>query len=259
MLRLLLTRRWLSLIAVLVVIVPTFVALGFWQLDRYDQRRASNAAIERNAGADPVPLESLLGVGEPVRSAIEWRPVTASGRYDNEYTLLVRNRTAGANGAPGFHVLTPLVTQDGTAILVNRGWIPYGESAVTSVTPPTPPGGEVTVVGRLRPTERGSAAGLPAGQIAKIDTAAIGADLPYDTYAGYVELVSEEPTAEPAPTLLDVPNRGVGPHLAYAVQWFLFAAIAIGGFGYLLRREAGEGQEQEQRPLLIPSQGARTR
>ena len=52
----------------------------------------------------------------------EWRSVEASGTYDTGAEVLIRNRSF--DGAPGYHVVTPLVIADGTALLVNRGWIP---------------------------------------------------------------------------------------------------------------------------------------
>ncbi len=248
MLRLLRTRRWLTLLGLVVILAPTFVRLGIWQLDRLDQRRAKNAIISHNINAAPVPVDTLVGTDRAVAKNDEWRLVVARGRYDPTHDLLVRSRTASENGEPGFHVLAPLVTESGAALLVDRGWIPYGATARETPQAPAPPEGVVTVVGRLRPSERQPSRGprdgpdVPAGQVVRIDVPRIAGGVPYPLYGGYVELVSERPSATPAPTLLDTPSLGEGPHLAYAVQWFLFAAIAIGGFWYLLLRESHEDQ-----------------
>lgn len=260
MLRLLLTRRYLALLGLVVVLVPTFIRLGFWQLDRLDQRRAKNAIISGNIHAVPVPIATLTGPDRPATKSEEWRPVTASGRYDPAHELLVRNRTATADGQPGFHVLTPLITADGVALLVDRGWIPFGETARDTPKAPAPPAGDVAVVGRLRPSERQPShgprdgAGVPAGQVVRIDVPRIGTSLPYSLYDGYVELVSQSPGATPGPILLDTPGLSEGPHLAYAVQWYLFASIAVGGFGYLLYKEAREGESTHATPTKIPEQ-----
>jgi cytochrome oxidase assembly protein ShyY1 len=259
-LRLLLTRRWLALLGVVVVLVPTFIRLGFWQLDRLDQRRAKNAIISRNIHAEPVPVATLTGPARPATKDEEWRPVTASGRYDTTHELLVRNRTSTADGQPGFHVLTPLITTDGVALLVDRGWIPFGETARDTPKAPAPPAGDVTVVGRLRPSERQPSrgprdgAGVPAGQVVRIDVPRISTTLPYPAYGGYVELVSQSPDAKPSPTLLDTPELSEGPHLAYAVQWYLFASIAVGGFWYLLFREAREEEGARFPSTKVPEQ-----
>lgn len=257
-LRRLLTRRWLSLLGAVAVLAPTFVALGLWQLDRLEQRRDRNAGITRNIDHEPVPLDELLSLSQPVDKPIEWRQVTMTGRYDAGRTVLVRNRTSTDNGPPGFHVLVPLVAGTGAALLVDRGWIPYGQTATETPTPPAPPSGPVTVVGRLRPTEHGGiGAGLPTGQVARFDVPEIGASLPYDVYDGFAELVSENPSPASAPTPLDEPSPSDGPHLSYAVQWFVFAAIAVSGFCYLFVREARE-EPATKPPALIPRQQART-
>jgi cytochrome oxidase assembly protein ShyY1 len=259
-LRLLLTRRWLALLGLVVILVPTFIRLGFWQLDRLDQRRAKNAIISRNIHAASVPVATLTGPERPATKGDEWRPVTASGRYDPTHELLVRNRTATADGQPGFHVLTPLITTGGVVLLVDRGWIPFGETARDTPEAPAPPAGETTVIGRLRPSERQPSrgprdgAGVPAGQVVRIDVPRIGATLPYSVYGGYVELVSQTPDTKPSPTLLDTPGLSEGPHLAYAVQWYLFATIAVGGFCYLLFREAREGEATHTPATKIPEQ-----
>ena len=260
MLRLLLTRRWLALLGLVVILVPTFVRLGFWQLDRLDQRRAKNAIISRNIHATPVPVATLAGPDQPAAKGDEWREVTASGRYDPTHELLVRNRTATADGQPGFHVLTPLITANGVALLVDRGWIPFGETARDTPKAPPPAEGEVAVVGRLRPSEHQPArgprdgAGVPPGQIVRIDIPRIGTTLPYSLYGGYAELVSQSPDTKPAPILLDTPGLSEGPHLSYAVQWFLFASIAVGGFCYLLFREAREEESARVPSTKIPQQ-----
>ncbi len=258
MLRLLLTRRWLSLLGLVIVLVPTFIALGFWQLDRLDQRRDRNAIIDANVDAPPAPLDAVLSPSSQVDRTTEWRQLTATGRYDVGQTLLVRNRTARPNGPPGFHVLVPLVTSDGTAVVVDRGWIPYGEAATDTPIPADPPSGTVSVVGRLRPAQAGGLGnGLPAGQIARVDLPAIAAGITYPIYSGFLELVREDPAPASAPVLLDTPSPSEGPHLAYAVQWHLFAAIAVVGFCYLLLRESRE-QQPPASPTLIPRQTART-
>jgi len=73
-------------------------------------------------------------------------------------------------------------------------------------------------------------------------------------FGGYAELVSQSPDTKPSPTLLDTPELSEGPHLAYAVQWYLFASIAVGGFCYLLFREAREEKGARMPSTKIPEQ-----
>ena len=101
-----------------------------------------------------------------------------TGRYDAGHKLLVRNRPF--DGQVGFHVLAPLVTAAGPALLVDRGWVPAGEDATVVPDVPAPPPGEVTVTVRLRPSEPASTTGTPPrGQVTRIDVSAIaGSSLP---------------------------------------------------------------------------------
>jgi cytochrome oxidase assembly protein ShyY1 len=116
-----------------------------------------------------------------------------------------------------------------------------GESATDVPRVPAAPTGEVTVVARVRPTEPASTTGTPPrGQVTRIDVASIRRDLPYDVYAGYGDLVREQPAPRKAPQLLPPPETSEGPHLAYAVQWFLFACCALAGYVILARREAAD-------------------
>jgi cytochrome oxidase assembly protein ShyY1 len=237
--RFLLSPRWLRLIAAALVVAAGCVALGFWQLDRFHQKQARSDLVHENVAAEPVPADELLGDGRALPAAEEWRRVEAHGRYDEAHELLVRNRPL--EGSTGYYVLTPLVTDDGPALLVNRGWVPVGATARTRPEVPSAPAGEVTVIARMRPSEPSDHKAAPlAGQVRRIDVAAIAATLPYDVYGGYGELVEQRPAAAASPTVLPEPEPGLGPHLAYAFQWWLFAVIALVGVAVLARREARE-------------------
>jgi cytochrome oxidase assembly protein ShyY1 len=238
--RFLLSRRWLGLGAAALVVAACCVLLALWQLDRLDQRQARNDLVRQNAAAGPVEVGDLLAVGRSPAAGDVWRRVVATGRYDDDRQVLVRNRAL--DGPTGYFVLTPLVTEDGPALLVNRGWVPAGRSAAGPGTVPPPPGGSVTAQGRVRLAEEADGGGAaPAGQVRRIDVPAIASDLPYDVYGGYVDLVSQEPAPREAPTPIPAPEPEPGPHLAYAFQWLVFGGIAIGGLVVLARREAREG------------------
>lgn len=239
MYRFLLSPRWLRLIAAALVVAAGCVVLGFWQLDRFDQRRARNDLVHTNVATEPVAPDELLAVGRALPPAEQWRQIEAHGRYDEAHELLVRNRPF--EGSTGYYVLTPLVTDDGPALLVNRGWVAVGATARTLPEVPAAPAGEVTVVARVRPSEPSDEnAGLPRGQVRRIDVPAIAATLPYDVYGGYGELVEQRPAPATSPAALPEPDPGLGAHLAYAFQWWVFAVIALGGVVMLARREARE-------------------
>jgi cytochrome oxidase assembly protein ShyY1 len=243
-----------------VVATVAMVWAGLWQLRRLDERRDRNAAIRERAAAPVAPASAVLDPEESVdeaRAAAEWRNVEARGTYDAGAQVLIRNRSL--DGAPGYHVVTPLVMADGTAMLVNRGWIPLSPEAGAAPDVPEPTPGGVTVVGRLRGSqERGALGPTDAGdgtlaQLARVDVARIAQQVPYPLLPAYVELESQDPAApQPLPRLIPAPELDEGPHLAYAVQWFIFATLAVGGWVLLVRRErqsvraSGQGSNQGQ-------------
>ncbi|MGC5010030.1 SURF1 family protein [Streptosporangium sp. DT93] len=246
MYRFLLTPRWLALHVVVLLVIPAFLLLGQWQFGRFEERSANSDQVTTNLAAPPVPIRELTSPGGTVSPRDRHRAVTAAGTYDTGASLLVRRRTQDRK--VGFYVLTPLTLADGTGVLVNRGWIKAGATADSVPPVPAPPSGEVTVTGRLRPSETEESsgirdrAGLPAGQVLLIDTAAIGRRLPYRLLGGYVELTGQSPAVEPAPAPVPAPEVGGGGglNLAYSVQWWLFIGIAIVGWAMLIRREAAD-------------------
>ena len=124
MYRFLLSLRWLRLLAGAIAVAVGCVALGSWQLDRLEQRHQRNSVIEHSVAAPAAAAADVLAVGRAPASTDQWRRVTATGRYDVNHQMLVRNRPFDGN--VGFYVLTPLVTDSGPALLVNRGLGPSG-------------------------------------------------------------------------------------------------------------------------------------
>jgi cytochrome oxidase assembly protein ShyY1 len=229
--------------------VPGCIELGQWQLHRLHHAQADNRLIRDNSRANPEPVDHLTSVGGAITQDRRWHAVEVRGTYDAGHTLLVRNRVR--DGGPGFQVLTPVVTGDGTAALVDRGWVSAPLSGSLPEVP-APPSDPVVVTGLLRPTEtqpsRGphDSADVPAGQVVRIDVPRISKGLPYPVFAGYVDLQAQDP---PAPVVdgssLPDPNAVPGSetemlHLAYASQWFVFAGIGPLGFLLLVRREAAD-------------------
>ncbi|MFC4588099.1 SURF1 family cytochrome oxidase biogenesis protein [Sphaerisporangium corydalis] len=252
MYRFLLRPRWLAFHLLVLVLIPSFVLLGRWQFGRYEERSASSSLATGNLAAAPVALTSLDTPGGTVPASVRFRGVTASGHFDPAHELLVRRRVQ--NGQPGFFVLTPLVTADGTAVVVNRGWVPMGPTAETPPEVPPAPLGEVTVTGRLRQSETEDSTGindrpgLPPRQVLLIDTPGIGKGMPYELFGGYVELTAQRPASATAPEPVPEPDVGGGGglNLAYGVQWWLFIGIAIGGWIMLIRREARDLQTERE-------------
>ncbi|MFB6956491.1 SURF1 family protein [Streptomyces sp. NPDC056309] len=245
MYRFLLTRQWVILTIVAIALIPTMIRLGFWQLHRHEHKVALNQVIAESLAARPVPAESLTSPGATVKHADLYRRVTAKGHFDTSAEEVVRRRT-NDNGDIGYHVLTPFVLEDGRILLVNRGWVPADASQTTFPTIPAPARGEITVTGRLMPDETTAASGikdvkgLPDRQVMLISSTQQAERLGKQVLGGYVQLTSPAPQGG-SPQLLPDPEHGdIGPHLAYAIQWWLFTAGVPVGWVILMRREARE-------------------
>lgn len=236
MYRFALRPRWLLAHLVVLALAGAFALAGVWQLNRLDERRARNELVQRRSRMPEAPLTEVLRRPDDV----EYRVVLAKGGYDTAQEVVLLGRDD--RGRPGNHVLTPLVTEDGNAILVDRGWVPpdLDRPPVKEAAPPE----SVAVAGVLLPSE---ASPLSTGRervqrIYQIDVKRLARQIPYPTYSVYLHLVHQVTPAgrsaglpEPARLALDL---GEGPHLIYAIQWFAFIAIALAGYGALLRREA---------------------
>jgi cytochrome oxidase assembly protein ShyY1 len=238
MYRFLLRPRWIVFTIAVVVAVVVMINLGFWQLRRLDEKQAFNAAVERRIDQPAVALDELLlagaAVGDDQLAAVEWRPVEVSGEYLPDEELRVVNRSQ--RGRAGDNVVTPLRLDDGRVLLVARGFVPLGQEAAPA------PEGEVVLDGRLRRSEvrRTGALSDPAtGELAeaqRIDIPRLTDQLPGDVVPMYVELTSSQPAENgPFPETIVEPELGEGPHLSYAVQWFLFSAIAVVGWVLAVR------------------------
>ena len=234
-------RETIGLWLLAVVFATACVFLGRWQLHRYQAKHDKAALVARNYDAAPVPLATLLaGPGARFDRQQEWRKVSVRGTYDAAATVLVRNRPHTGNGADavyGYEVVVPLRLDDGTALLVDRGWLPNGSTGSTPGEAPdavpAPPSGPVQVVARLKPSEPARAASangpLPRGQVGSVAVREIGALAGYPVYPAYGVLVSETPAAATAPALLDRPvvDGGEGINASYAVQWVVFALMLL--------------------------------
>jgi surfeit locus 1 family protein len=248
---------WWTTLLVLVGIV-VLIRLGFWQLDRLAQRRAYNAEVIAKLALPPLVLndqELPANLGE-----LRFRQAKGQGEYDLTQQMALTQQNW--MNTPGFHLITPLVLQDGsqsqsgrpTAVLVDRGWLPAAELDRENWSKYDVKG-PVAVTGyvKLSQTVKGStgvansSSGTPQNEWYRVDVDAIEAQLPYDLLPIYLQ---EVPPAEGSELL---PFRGVlepdlsdGPHLSYALQWFIFATILALGYVFFVgsrsEEAAGDGQ-----------------
>jgi surfeit locus 1 family protein len=218
---------WLyAFVALAIGLAALFIRLGFWQLDRRDDRSAENAARRIALEKPAVPFSQLGDDDPPERHTI----VEGTPDYDNEFVHTGRSR----NGSPGVHIFTPVrIAGDDRAVLVNRGWV-YAADAATV---------DLSRWREKRTVFRGYSRRLPPGDAvadekrrglrALVLNGAVRL-VPYPIRPVYV--VSLDSASDNVPARLPPPVLNDGPHLGYAVQWFCFAAIALFGAAIVLQR-----------------------
>lgn len=247
--------------AVAVAAAALFSGLGLWQADRHGQRQARNDTLRSRLSAPAVDAASATLASD----SLAWRRVRVGGRYDYDREIVLRGRAHG--GTPGVYVVTPLRRDGGPALLVVRGWIPAADGVHAPLSRGRPASGAdsaVSVTGVLLPSvteqeagvTRDSVDGEPHLVASHVDVPALADSLPYPVAPLYVQRTAEEgrgerrragEEADRLPEVLAAPSPDPGPHFWYAVQWFGFAVIALGGTAaYLwsdLREEPDLGPE----------------
>jgi cytochrome oxidase assembly protein ShyY1 len=253
--RFLLTARWLGLSVLMLALAATMVGLGRWQLSRYHERSAINDRIDASAAGQAAPLASVLPTGgQPPPASAAWTRVTATGRYDTGNQILVRGRTV--DDRVGFEIVTPLVLADGSAVLIDRGWVPPAANAGALAVPDVPaaPTGQVTVTGRVHLTEsRPSPVDRRDGWIEtrRISVPRIAGAVPYRLQGAYVLLDAQEPAADERLVPVPVEHQNAWMNAGYVVQWWMFAALTLAGLVWLARREARAARPATPRDRLL--------
>lgn len=237
-------RRPVWLVGHIVALVATvgFALLGMWQLDRHDERSRLDSALEARLSVAPVALDALVQDTGGAPSAMEYRRVVLAGTYVVAEEVILQARSL--DGRSGHEVLTPLVVGDGSAVIVDRGWVPI-DTLGPPVAVAAPPDGQVEVVGYVRQTQVRSGLGPvdpPDGRldrISRVDLARLQAQTDLELQEVWVQLAEQVPPQEGLPLLVAPPQPGEGPpHLSYAMQWFAFAGIVLVSYPVLLYRTA---------------------
>jgi cytochrome oxidase assembly protein ShyY1 len=213
--RLLLTRRWVGLTLLAVVIVVAFAWLGAWQFGR-SYRAADGFSDEPLA----VPIAALAPVGGALAPGSVDRQATATGQYVASRQQVVAGHTL--DGSAVSWVVTPLALTDGTVVQVVRGWVTAAETGLES-----PPAGTVTVTGRIQPS-----AAPPAGPGSP-------------TRAGLLLRTAQSPpdplSLQPVPSAPLATTGGTKQfylqNAIYTSQWWIFAVLVVVYWWRLLRDE----------------------
>ena len=226
------------------IVVASFVALGFWQLDRLDQRRAANDLIEARSA------EILVLDAAPAPSGgeadLDYRAAEAEVRFLEPDFARIANRSQG--GVAGEHVVAIVELADGSALAVNRGFVPLDDPRPLDPLPDGP----TRVEGWLRATvERGLFGATDEGAgdlLPRFDTERLSFRLGRPLPPVWLQLATPPGVEDPSRTTGSVPEPvplpplDDGPHLGYAVQWFIFATLGTVFYGLLLvRRARGHG------------------
>jgi surfeit locus 1 family protein len=209
----------------MVILIPLFTYLGFWQLERAAQKRQMSASLELQRNLPAFSLSGEL----PADKALEFRKVVAQGRFLADKTILVENRKY--QGRTGFHVITPLkIEGDDRIVLVNRGWLPR-EQLAQGARPPTP-AEPVTVHGVVTLPK------APAIQLSQVDVAIEATPhwpyLTLDHFAAWsglkilpFEILQAPQDADGFVRQWPQPQFSDSMHIGYAIQWFAFALITL--------------------------------
>ena len=238
------SRQWWKSTILVIAAVVVMVRLGFWQLDRLEQRKAFNARVEAQLAESPLELTNQNLDLDLFN--MEYRSAVVSGEYDHERQVVLRNQDW--QGRLGVHLLTPLVISGGEkAILVDRGWVPYEDFTGDNLSQYEDPG-LVEVEGTIRRSQSKPLIGGRADQTPGpgedplkawywININDISGQFPYELLPVYQvsspDLIEEQMPYRSEEEL----DLSEGSHLGYAFQWFTFAAILGIGYSIYVRKE----------------------
>ena len=229
-------RRWLGWLALVVAFAIACAFLSNWQFSRRQETVDAMTLLDSNYSSAAVPLESIEKPWGFHREN-EWRQVTVTGHYLPGNSLLVRNRPL--DGSSGFLQVVPFQLADGSIVIVERGWVASADNYSAPTNVAVPSGEEQTLTAHIRAAEPKFAGETPAGQVASINIESIAkaAGLKDRSYSHlYLRMASESMPAAPH-KLLGKPSLTEGNHLSYALQWILFALMAVVALFWAIRKE----------------------
>lgn len=234
----------------ILAVFATLMSLGVWQVRRLHWKEGLLAKIAARMHAPPVPLSDVEALYKQGKD-IEYRHVRVSGTFDNSKE---RHFLATFEGQSGFDVFTPLTTDSGQTVFVNRGFVPYDRKA-PSTRPQSLAKGPQTITGLAReaPSQKPSSM-VPENSVGEnifywkdlkdmaASTGLTGADLvPFFVDADRVSGSRALPIG--GATVVDLPNN----HLQYAFTWFGLAVVLVLVTGtYIYRHFRGsDGTDSE--------------
>lgn len=212
------------------------IRLGFWQISRLRQRREHNALVRSRLDSTEVAFGALPSD----TSVAKFRRVRVVGTPDYDHELIWAARSH--RGSPGVNFLTPVkVAGSDTAILVDRGWVYAADGA--TVDEQRWRENDTAFVGWVEtfPYTAGATYTNKPAVISHLAHDVVAKALPYPVANAYVIVTGDSTMAEDRIARLTVPPLDEGPHLSYAIQWFAFAAVALVGAGFVVKRGVAAG------------------
>jgi surfeit locus 1 family protein len=250
MLRLMFSRRWWITSLLVLVGIGLTIRLGIWQVDRYLNNTAFGNHLAAMRSASPLSL----GAGsQPVGlTGMEYRAVQAAGIFDFSHQIAIKNQiwVQTWGNETGYILVTPLVFPDGSAVLVDRGWIPLNYNTPASWQAFDTPG-SATVNGVLRLPAVPEMGGeldptLAPGQTALdfwnlIDLKRLQKQIPYVILPVYIQQAPVgNNTALPFRALPEPDLSEAGVNEGYAMVWFVFTGLLIFGYPVYLSKQMPE-------------------
>jgi len=242
------SRRWWWSTLIVFAGISLAIRLGIWQIDRNEKRQAIVNQIQAMQTMPVLELDQA-----PIPQDIEdmeYRHVSATGKYDFEHQVALRNqvRSRMTGTDPGYALVTPLILSNGKAVLVERGWIPLENNSPETWTQYNEPGTikvEGVISKSMEKGELGSALMDPTlspGQERLdfwnfINIPGMQEQLPYELLPIYIQRASSENQEELPYPLVEEPDLNSGAHLGFAMQWFFYAGLLLIGYPIWLKNQ----------------------
>jgi surfeit locus 1 family protein len=245
--RLMISRRWWWTTLLVMGGTALTIRLGIWQIDRFQRNQASAYHLLAMKSSPTIEFHGDMPTADLLN--MEYRQAQATGTFDFAHQIAIRNQvwpqTWGYD--VGFKLVTPLILPDGSAVLVDRGWIPMADKDPANWIQYNQ-GGCITVMGIIRLPAKPYIGGATDPTLAPgqtflsfwnvIDIPRIQEQIPYSILPVYIQQAPDPGfTSMPYRALSDPEPAGADVNVAYAITWFSFALLLIAGYPLYLRKQ----------------------
>lgn len=219
-----------------ILLIYACIQGALWQFDRHETRHAKNELIRQNVSLPAVSESELQRLS---KSDVAWRKISLVGNFIPEKEILIRNRYH--EGKYGFGVVTLFSSQAGKSYWVDRGWVIAGKDAQTAPEVVPTDNSLVEIQARVRvegieSQVQGSVFAVPGNtnqqKLQKWDS-----DQLVETEQVYLDLISASDSRITPEVPTALPIIGDGPHLAYSLQWIIFALLVVLAWILVVREE----------------------